>query len=210
MVMVCFSSFQFHFSLLKYFHDWNSIVICDKQFYSVRWLPQMHITSAVSPVEKKALNMHININLRPCHKATVLEKQNQQSSSACHPIASLHSVLPSIWFLSERKSSFLSSCLCSIISLVPENVPQQCSMRHVRSESCFCCFQVAKPGHALMCQKGVTDSSALSEGNSCRGALMSIWMFLCTINYRRAIMHQGLVSNCQFQVLIKRASISKP
>lgn len=38
---------------------------------------------------------------------------------------------------------------------------------------------------------------------------MSSWIFLCTINYQRAIMYQGLISNCQFQVLIKKAAILK-
>lgn len=146
-----------------------------------------------------AVRIHLIINCKPHHIAPKFE--NPQSSTACHPIASLHSLLPSIWFLSETKSSFLLSCLCSIISLVPQRHSTLC----FKTKCCFCCFQVVKPCHVLSCESGATEYSALIEANSCNGALMSSWIFLCTINYWRAIMYQGLVSNCRFQVLIKIA-----
>lgn len=69
--------------------------------------------------------------------------------------------------------------------------------------------QVVKPCRVLSCLRGATECSELIEANSCNGALMSSWIFSHTINYWRAIMHRGLVSNCRFQVLIKIAAILK-
>lgn len=101
----------------------------------------------------------IIINRMAYRIAPESEKQSHQSSTACHPIASLHSLLPPIWFPSETKSSFFSSCLCSIISLVPENVPRRHSMRCFQTRCCLCCFQVGKLCHVLSCQKGVRELS---------------------------------------------------
>lgn len=115
-------------------------------------------------------------------------------------------MLPSVWFLSDTKASSFSSCLRSIISPVPKNVPKNV----FNNKYCFCGSQVVAPCHVLSCQRGVTKCSALIKANSCNGALMSSWIFLSTINYQNAIMYQCLVSNCRFQALRKITAILKP
>jgi len=95
----------------------------------------------------KAARRRNNRNIKSNCIPSTLEKLIHQSTAACHQVASLHPVLPSIWLLWERKFIFFSSCLSSFISLVSENVPQ-----HALVQNGLCCVHAV-----LSCQRGGRD-----------------------------------------------------
>lgn len=122
--------------------------------------------------------MSIIIDRKP-HIAPQFQREHHQSSIACHPIASLHSVLPCIWFLSETKSSFFSLCL----QYVPLSAVCHSDAACIASncKRFLLCSGIQTTPCPIM--RRVTESSTLIKANSCKGALMSNWIFLRIINY---------------------------